>query len=541
MSKAKYSLTEEHRAQLKPWADRLIKIAMRTTPQTPEERSKCIEAIHGLYDAAKLEHPKHVVFCASPIGAAIAATIAAGAWYLREHPEFMGAIPEPLLMQSVQAACSIAVSTAMGVQVRVPEISTYAATRAATDAATDAATHAATNDATRAATRAATNAATSAATRAATYDATDAATSAATRDATDAATRAATYDATRAADIVGFLLGCCRCYYSMWDGGNQCAGWSAYLSAGRHIYGLPIDYSKWAHYEMLAELAGPRLVHPRFAIVSDFPTRIGRDEQNRAHCSDGPQIAWADGWEAHYWHGVKVPKRLIEDPESYTTEEIREIRNSEVSRALAERMGWGKFVEKLGARVIDSCEIEADGEDGQHCTLSYELLESERFADAQPRWLRMQSPMLNDGTQPSYLEPVDPGLATAAAARTWKTRRADGSWPTTRECNRGLQPDWSVRHGDVVLHAIETPSLDGLKKLPGNVLVAGIATGHSHVLIGEANVYELHDGCHIVERIGETLAVKHQEHKTTALPSRYYRQSIARQYDRENGWVNVED
>jgi hypothetical protein len=240
---------------------------------------------------------------------------------------------------------------------------------------------------------------------------------------------------------------------------------------------------------------------------------------------------------------VKVPAAVIEDPKSYTRDDILAERNSEVVRAIAEKLGWDDFTIRLGAVTVDTCDIESDGEDGQLCKLTYELLESDHtFDDNQPKWLKMQSPELNDETQPYYVEPVDPELETASAARTWKMRRSDGSWPSVTQCNHGLQPDWSVRHGDVVFHAIERPeNLASLKKLPGNVLVAGSATGHSHTLIGEANVYELPDGCKIIERVSENLSVCHQEHKTTALPAQYYRQSIARQYDREHGWANVED
>ena len=86
----KYSLTKEHAAQLPAMAERWIKIALRTEPQTDEEKSRCVVAVNQLYEAANLEHPRNIVFCESPISAAIAAGVAAAAWYVREHPDFMG-------------------------------------------------------------------------------------------------------------------------------------------------------------------------------------------------------------------------------------------------------------------------------------------------------------------------------------------------------------------------------------------------------------------------------------------------------------------
>jgi hypothetical protein len=205
-SKKLYSLTVEHRAQLAPWRDKWIANALRTVPQTDEDRVKARTAIRGLYVAAKLAVPEREVFCASPITGAIAASVAAGVWWIRDHEAearaLFGFVPtEQQLRGSIAASCAIAVARGMAA-VRgeplpsVPEIVTSAATRAATYAATSAATRAATEAATFAATFAATRAATDAATSAATEAATEAATDAATYAATSAATEAATYAAT---------------------------------------------------------------------------------------------------------------------------------------------------------------------------------------------------------------------------------------------------------------------------------------------------------------------------------------------------------
>src|SRR6478609_4445815 len=518
----KYSLTAEHRAQLPGWAQRWIANAMSTRGMTDDERTLATTAARGLYTAASLAEPKHVVFVSSPLVATIAAGVAAGARYLREHPEkhqalFGRQVSEVDIMGSIPAACSFAVrsglyrteflkeapagtfrfeavrsveknhaatddatsaatsdatyaatddATSAATAAATPaatyaatSAATYAATRAATDAATydatyaatddatyaatDAATRAATYDATYAATSAATDAATCAATdaatraatRAATYDATraatDAATDAATRAATDAATiaatdaatraatDAATYDATRAAtdaatsaatsaatdaatravadpvgarDVSRFLAMCTYRAWFMRQGGNQWSPWASYLSFFRHIVKLDeshgVDYSKWQHYEALAELSGPRLMHKDFCIISDRPEVLLVDERNRPHCATGPSHRWRDGWELHYWHGIRVSKRMIEQPESYTKEEILAISNTETRRVLAERLGWGRFLEKIGGKPINTWTDPNLG-------LAYELVELESTGDLV---LRKQSPNLKDGT-----------------------------------------------------------------------------------------------------------------------------------------------
>ena len=57
MARKLYSLTDEHRAQLKPWAERWIANAMSTAAMTEEDREVCRDAVEGLYRAANLEPP----------------------------------------------------------------------------------------------------------------------------------------------------------------------------------------------------------------------------------------------------------------------------------------------------------------------------------------------------------------------------------------------------------------------------------------------------------------------------------------------------
>lgn len=106
MARKLYSLTDEHRAQLKPWAERWIANAMSTTPMTDADREICADAARRLYAAAGLKAPR-IVFVPSPIVLRFAAGFAAAIWWQREHGR------EP-----------------------ATDAATYAATHAATDAAT---------------------------------------------------------------------------------------------------------------------------------------------------------------------------------------------------------------------------------------------------------------------------------------------------------------------------------------------------------------------------------------------------------------------
>lgn len=83
----KYELTEEHRAQLKPWAEKWIENAMSTKPMDEHERAICREAVKVLYRSAKLEPPpdQRIVFVPSPFVLRFASGFAAAIWYLQEN------------------------------------------------------------------------------------------------------------------------------------------------------------------------------------------------------------------------------------------------------------------------------------------------------------------------------------------------------------------------------------------------------------------------------------------------------------------------
>jgi hypothetical protein len=182
--------------------------------------------------------------------------------------------------------------------------------------------------------------------------------------------------------------------------------------------------------------AGPWdcLLMDELALVSKRPKFLKTDERGRVHCINGPAMEFDDGFKVYMWHGMPIYKRYIENPESLTQEEILKDDNSERVRALAERLGWDRFLQKLDTYVVDTYRDEKT-------SLTYDLIDfKNRKFDRMPRLLKMQSPVLVDGQQPYYVEPVDPALKTAAAARKWQFSKPTTSldaveyW-TVDECN----------------------------------------------------------------------------------------------------------
>ena len=390
MARKLYSLTDEHRARLTPWAELWIANAMSTTPMTDADREICADAARRLYAAAGLKTPR-IVFVPSPLVLRFAAGFAAAIWWQRAN----GHRP-----------------------------ATYAATYDATRAATGAATYAATDDATGAATRAAT--------RAATYDATDDATRAATGDdlshwyVVNADMRQIAGDF----GVGQFGLECVLAAWRMWQDGNQWSAWDSYLTFFRHVAHLPIDYSKYDAWETLALHSGPRIVHPEFCMISDRPTVLTVDNQHRPHGETGPFCRWSDGFALYSWHGTRIPAWIIERPAGITAEKIDAESNAEVRRVMISRYGSARYIQDSGAELVHSLpdNYYVRGLQGAR------LFRKSRPGDTDIVMVAVKNSTPEpDGSVKDYFLRVEPGayagLASrdchAAVASTW--RNADGS------------------------------------------------------------------------------------------------------------------
>lgn len=138
------------------------------------------------------------------------------------------------------------------------------------------------------------------------------------------------------------------------------AGWECYLTANRDVLGLRLSsHDNYYSWEQASIHGGFRIVHEEFCIVSDFPSRLRIDEDNRPHCEDGPSHLWRDGWALYYWHGVNVTEQIICRPQTLTVEQIRTEMNVEVRRVMIERIGWERYCQMAGMKVIHRDSLES--------------------------------------------------------------------------------------------------------------------------------------------------------------------------------------
>jgi hypothetical protein len=84
--------------------------------------------------------------------------------------------------------------------------------------------------------------------------------------------------------------------------------------------------------------------------VCERPTTLTVDAQGRLHNELGPALAFSDGYELYYWHGIQLL------PEDYSKPlEVKRIDNEsnvEVRRALIEKYGQAKYLLDSGAEKL---------------------------------------------------------------------------------------------------------------------------------------------------------------------------------------------
>jgi hypothetical protein len=142
---------------------------------------------------------------------------------------------------------------------------------------------------------------------------------------------------------------------------DQVGDWQSGLIDGyyQHVWSSWVDTMRklgvenlepWDGMQQIAESAGWIWVYRGFCILTERPTELHRDAQNRLHCEAGPAVRYRDGFAVHAWHGTRVPADLIET--GWDTARIFTERNAEIRRCAIERIGWDEFITQSGMKLI---------------------------------------------------------------------------------------------------------------------------------------------------------------------------------------------
>jgi hypothetical protein len=107
----------------------------------------------------------------------------------------------------------------------------------------------------------------------------------------------------------------------------------------------------------LARSAGWCWPFERAVVLTERPGRLLRDDHDRLHASSGPALQYPDGFALWRWHGVRVPRWVIERPELITLDAIRAEDDVHLRRVLVERYGPDRYLREMGGQVVqrDHC------------------------------------------------------------------------------------------------------------------------------------------------------------------------------------------
>jgi hypothetical protein len=97
-------------------------------------------------------------------------------------------------------------------------------------------------------------------------------------------------------------------------------------------------------------------------VLTDRPSILKLDPENRVHCPDGPAIGYPDGFEVYSWRGAAVPKAWITNKASLSAPIVLTWPNLEQRRAGIEILGWKAIIAELDPEILDT---DPDPEIGQ--------------------------------------------------------------------------------------------------------------------------------------------------------------------------------
>lgn len=134
------------------------------------------------------------------------------------------------------------------------------------------------------------------------------------------------------------------------------AAWLAFSAFFAHVFG-PHDLIHFTHFN--ERVSGYRLGRTEAWLVRK-PVCLERNEQGSLHAEGGMCVRYRDGWGFYAWRGHRVSEKLILHPEQITTEDWLQEKNTDIRRAIQERIGHQRFARMVGGLRIESGALVVD-------------------------------------------------------------------------------------------------------------------------------------------------------------------------------------
>ena len=118
-----------------------------------------------------------------------------------------------------------------------------------------------------------------------------------------------------------------------------------------------IKFDVQEKYDAWQDTSKLGLIYPLddFCIVSQKPTEINFDKDNRLHNESGAAIKYADGFSVYSINGVRVPEKYVmTDIDKIDASEVMKEKNAEIRTAVIKRCGFNHFRKHLKSKTISS-------------------------------------------------------------------------------------------------------------------------------------------------------------------------------------------
>jgi hypothetical protein len=102
----------------------------------------------------------------------------------------------------------------------------------------------------------------------------------------------------------------------------------------------------------LVRSCGGFVLREDIALLSERHLILSRDDRGRLHDSGGPAVLWPDGFAIYAWHGTRVTRDLICNPETLDPTAVLSEPNAEKRRVMIERIGYERLVRSLRMKPV---------------------------------------------------------------------------------------------------------------------------------------------------------------------------------------------
>jgi hypothetical protein len=141
--------------------------------------------------------------------------------------------------------------------------------------------------------------------------------------------------------------------------------------------------------------------------ASERPRVLEVDNRGRLHGEHGAALEYSDGYALYSWHGARVEKDIVTNPETITVKAIEQERNQEIRRVMTARYGQARYLLDAGAILV-------------HQDKRGKLWRKERTDDTDLVMVEVKNSTPEpDGSIKDYFLRVPPEMKTATEAVAW--------------------------------------------------------------------------------------------------------------------------